>query len=78
MQVEVCDCTPAAVALVRHHLWPATPIKPVLAFYFDLLEQLEALLLECQAAAKDFCAALLARLPWLYRQQACDYNIGSM
>ena len=39
-------------------LWPATPVKPVLAFTFDLLDSLEALLLECQVATKDFVEAL--------------------
>lgn len=34
---------------------------------------MEALLLECQVAAKDFAAALAARLPFLYQEKVDTY-----
>ena len=68
VQVEVCSCSSVPVTLVHHRLWPATPSRPGLAFHFDLMEAMESLLLECQVAAKDFCAALSSRLPFLYRR----------
>ncbi len=69
MSVEVCQCEHIGLTLVRNRLWPATPVRPGIGFHFDLLDQMEALLLECQVAAKDFSAALLARLPWLYKEK---------
>ena len=35
-----------------------TPKRPTVAFSFQLLDYLEALLLECQVAVSDFTAAL--------------------
>ena len=44
------------------NLWagffPASPKRPQVAFAVDLLDLLEALLLECQVAVQDFVAAL--------------------
>ena len=74
MSVEVCQCEHAGVTLVKNRLWPATPVRPGIAFHFDLLDQMESLLLECQVAAKDFSAALLARLPWIYKEKVMFIN----
>ena len=41
-----CKCEPEAVTLVRYNMWPATPKNPTLAIHQQLLEWLEALLLE--------------------------------
>ena len=38
--------------------FPATATKPRLAFALELLDLLEALLLECQVAVSDFVSAL--------------------
>jgi hypothetical protein len=52
-----------SVSLARLRLWPATPKQPKTAFAFDLLDWMEALLLECQVSVNDFCNALKAKLP---------------
>ena len=38
--------------------WPATPVRPSTAFYFQLLDWLEALLWECQVSLHDVSAAV--------------------
>lgn len=40
------------------HLFPATPTQSQLAFTFQLLDWLEALLLECHVAVQDFVSAV--------------------
>lgn len=59
-----CSCEPIAVTLARAQLWPATPTNPRLAFTFNLLTWMEALILECQVSLKDFCSALKFRCPY--------------
>ena len=39
-------------------IWPTSPYFPQLTFTFGLMDWLEALMMECQVALKDFCAAL--------------------
>lgn len=43
---------------MSNHFFPATPKNPRLAFSFTLLDVMEAYMLECQVALKDFVAAL--------------------
>ena len=56
--VFFCGCKSEVETLTELRLWPATPTKPTLAFTFQLLDMLEALLLECQVSVKDFVEAL--------------------
>ena len=58
MKFMCCTCEAISITLSRARLWPATPKNPQLAFTFELLDLIEALMLECQVALKDFCAAL--------------------
>ena len=51
--------------MVRARIWPASPQYPQLAFTFDLLDHIEALLLECHVAVKDFCEALFFKCPFV-------------
>ena len=53
-----CSCEGLSVTLARARLWPATPANPKLAFTFELLNLVEAMMLECQVSLKDFCEAL--------------------
>lgn len=64
---DCCECEPVAVAMVHARIWPATPqyIYPRLVFTFDLLDLVEALLLECHVAVKDFCGALFFKGPFV-------------
>ena len=81
LSVVFCHCEPEAVTLIRYNLWPATPSSPIQAFHFDLLDWLEALLLECQVAVKDFVHALELRRPWysiLSQSQVIMYNTYSI
>ena len=47
-----------AVTLVHLHYWPATPTRPSTAFSFQLLDWIEAVLLECQVSLSDISAAI--------------------
>lgn len=53
--IKFCSCESEAETA---HLFPATPKQPQLAFSFELLDWLEALMLECQVSAKDFVSAI--------------------
>ena len=55
---QLCNCISESQALIRAGFFPATPEHPRLAFAVELLDLLEALLLECQVPVKDFVAAL--------------------
>ena len=57
MGIETC-CEPEAVTFLRYNLWPATPISPTLAFDFELLERLDALILECCIGVQGFCRCI--------------------
>ena len=63
MKFASCSCEPLPVTMARAQLWPATPRNPRYGFSFGLLDLAESLLLECQVALKDFCAALKLRCP---------------
>ena len=52
------------MTMVRARLWPATPQFPRLAFCLEFFDLAEALLLECQVALKDLCAALRFKGPY--------------
>jgi len=52
----MCDAT----KLVKFNYWPATPVVPQVAFSFEFMDLLEALLLECHVAVQDFTKA------WFY------------
>lgn len=53
-----CHCFGEVDTLLHFELFPATPKRPTVAFSFQLLDYLEALLLECQVAVSDFIGAL--------------------
>ena len=63
-----CQCEMLPVALIRARLWPASPHSPVLCFSFELMDWVEALLLECQVALKNFCRALYFQCPYRLKQ----------
>ncbi len=67
-QFVCCDCEPLAVTLSRARLWAATPVHPQFCFSFELLDWMEALLLECQVALKDFSSALKYRNPFSHQK----------
>ena len=58
MSVTFCACETETETLLRAHLFPATPKLPQVAFTFDLMDWLEALMLECQVSVQDFVAAI--------------------
>ena len=61
--VWFCESEKEPVSLIRHRLWPASPVKPKVAFTFDLLDWLEALQLESHLSTKGFCNGLRWRNP---------------
>ena len=69
-----CECEPVAITLTRANLWPATPSNPRYAFSFALLDWVEALLLECHVALRDFCNALKFQCPFFVpKVDVCMY-----
>jgi len=70
-----CTCEPVPVALARARLWPATPKNPHLAFTFDLLNLVEAFMLECQVSLKDFCQALDVLCPFIGKHRRDIYPV---
>ena len=63
--LHCCDCEPVTVTIVRARMWPASPQYPRLAFSFEMMDWVEALLLECQVAVKEFCGALYFKCPYV-------------
>ena len=61
--VVSCKCEPFSVTLSRLRLWPTSSKQPSYALGFDLLDWMEAMLLECQVSLNDFCKALNYKLP---------------
>jgi len=53
-----CPCEENAVTLIKCQYWPGTSLNPKIAFSFELLDMLQALLLECQVAMQDFTQAM--------------------
>ena len=56
------------MTMARAKMWPASPQFPRLAFSFGLLDWVEALMLECQVAVKEFCGALIFKCPHIIRK----------
>lgn len=67
VKFQFCACYNDTSTLIKLGFFPATPKRPEVAFQFQLLDLLEALLLECQVAIKDFTNALecLTKCPLL-------------
>ncbi|XP_028404088.1 uncharacterized protein LOC114526761 [Dendronephthya gigantea] len=61
--VMSCPCEAFPITLARLHLWPTSSKHPNMALSFDLLDWMEALLLECQVSANDLCKALNFKIP---------------
>ena len=53
-----CCCESEMETLLHAGLFPATPKMPQLAFTVELLDWLEALMLECQVPSQDFVDAI--------------------
>ena len=75
MKIVCCNCEPVSITLARARLWPATPKNPKLAFTFDLLNLVEALMLECQVSLKDFCYALRYYSPFITSERRDIYPV---
>lgn len=56
--VECCSCELPSVTLVRHGLWPSSPLKPNLAFRMDVMDFQQMLKMEAQVSVLAFCSAL--------------------
>ena len=63
--LKCCECEPVTTTMVRMGIWPASAHYPQLAFTFTLMDWVEALMMECQVALKDFCAALYFKCPYV-------------
>ena len=58
IEFPFCPCKGIVVILIKSQYWPGSPVNPSIAFSFELLDMLEALLLECQVAVQDFTQAM--------------------
>ena len=58
IEFPFCPCESNAVNLMKFRYWPGSPLNPTIAFSFDLMDMLTALLLECQVAVQDFTKAI--------------------
>ncbi len=58
--ITCCGCKSIAERLLEVHLWPATPVKPKLAFTLDLMDIIHYLVLECKASLHDISNYLKA------------------
>lgn len=59
VNIRFCSCLQTEVnTLITLGLFPATPTHPTLVFTFRVLDLLEALVLVCQTAVKDFVNSL--------------------
>lgn len=56
--INVPLCNDETETLVKHKLFPATPISPNVAFSFDLLDFYQCLLLEAHTPYLAFCRVL--------------------
>jgi hypothetical protein len=55
----LCECEAAAVTLIQHGLWPATPTEsPPTAYSLDFMKWIKYLMLECQVSLHGFCQAV--------------------
>ena len=73
-----CKCEPEAVTLVRYNMWPATPKNPTLAIHQQLLEWLEALLLEGCIGVDTFCRAIDVKRGNRISRQVCFCSLASL
>ena len=58
IEFPFCPCEEKAITLIRCQYWPGTPHNPHIAFSFNLMNMLKALLLQCQVAVQDFTQAM--------------------
>ncbi|PIK44841.1 hypothetical protein BSL78_18289 [Apostichopus japonicus] len=61
--VAFCNCESEATQLVRMGLWPASAVKPQVAFSVDLMRWLTVMSLECHVALRNLCQALSWMVP---------------
>ena len=64
---------PISVTMVRARIWSAGPQYPRLAFTFELMDLLEALLLECHVAV-TVAGALFFKCPFLIEKVRLHMN----
>ena len=62
VQILCCKCESPSVTLIRHGLWPATPVQPKLAFTFEFMEWLRCLRLRAHASTHKFSEAVKSKL----------------
>ena len=53
-----CACEPQCITLLRWGFWASSPEKPSVGYSLELMKMLQAMTLECQAAASSFVQML--------------------
>ena len=64
LQFVYCSCEALPITMARAKLWPATPSNPRFCLSFELLDWVEALMLESQVSLKGFCKTVDFRCPF--------------
>lgn len=63
--VQVCDCEPVAVTLLKCQFWPGSPANPTTGFSFKLMEFVEKVFLHCQVSLLNISEVIAELNPQL-------------
>lgn len=63
--VQVCDCEPHAVTLLKCQFWPGSPANPTTGFSFKLMEFVEKVFLHCQVSLLNISEVITELNPQL-------------
>ena len=63
--VQVCDCEPHAVTLLKCQFWPGSPANPTTGFSFKLMEFVEKVFLHCQVSLLNITEVITELNPQL-------------
>ena len=66
--VQVCDCEPVAVTLLKCQFWPGSPANPTTGFNFKLMEFVEKVFLHCQVSLLNIKLMEFVEKVFLYCQ----------
>ena len=58
IKIEICDCEPQALTVLRYNFWPMSPSNPKTMVHMDLMETFRVMSLECHVSALGFANAL--------------------
>ncbi|XP_022805453.1 uncharacterized protein LOC111342623 isoform X2 [Stylophora pistillata] len=63
--VQVCDCEPHAVTLLKCQFWPGSPANSTIGLSFKLMEFVENVFLHCQVSLLNITEVITELSPQL-------------